>query len=81
MAQPNITVIEFQKRASHAEFLRWSKSLEDTQREFEELPEGDPKRVYLKKFESECKIMTEHYREENRRQEATITALRDINEG
>ena len=81
MAEPNIAVLEFQKRASHAEFLRWSKSLEDTQREYEELPEGDPKRVYLKKFASECKTMTEHYREENRRQESTILSLREINEG
>ena len=81
MAQPNIIVLEFQKRTSHAEFLRWSKSLEDTQREYEELPEGDPKRVYLKKFASECKTLAEHYKEENRLQETTIVALRELNEG
>jgi len=81
MAQPNITVLEFQKRTSHAEFLRWSKTLEGTQREYEELPEGDPKRVYLKKFASECRILTEHYKEENRQQDTTIAALRELNEG
>jgi hypothetical protein len=77
MVTPNIAVIESQKRATQAEFLRWSKTLEDTSSEIEATPEDEPKRVYLALFSNECRLLVDHYRDLGDMQEKTLSALRD----
>jgi hypothetical protein len=77
MDTPNIAVIEYQKRTSHSEFLRWARTLEDTNKEYEETPEDDPKRVYLRTFSEECQLMTEHYKSISDMQDKLLQVLRN----
>ena len=77
MSVASIAVIESQKRSAQAEFLRWSKILEDTTKELEITAAEDPKRSYLVQFTEDCRVMVEHYKSIGDVQEKTLGNLRD----